>query len=160
VCSNPQFFKVVPLSRRFVYHYSFDGLGPARSLMLQEAWYRFGDVATAASTFTDAGPLASHFFLVDPDWVFSLKPSPSSSLSLSRSRSKGRTSSGNNDSAAAGLRQELARTMRGGDELVQAFQIFDRNGVSSRWLDWFMRAQPDLQFKYRWHEMLSVAPER
>lgn len=152
--------EVVPLSRRFVYHYSFDGLGPARTLLLHEAWRRFGDPATAASTFTNAGPLASHFFLVDPDWVFNLKPSPSSSSSLSSGSSRSSKSSNSASSAVAVVRQELARTMRGGDELVQAFQIFDRNGVSSRWLDWFMRAQPNLKFKYRWHEMLSVAPER
>jgi|AntAceMinimDraft_5_1070358.scaffolds.fasta_scaffold91513_1 hypothetical protein len=142
--------KVVPLSRRFVYHFSFDGLGPARTLLLQEAWYRFGDAATAAHAFTAAGPLATHFFLADPDWVLALSP-------LSPPPAASGPSSGG---AAAALRQELASAMDHGDALVLAFQIFDRNGASSRWLDWFLRAQPHLKFKYRWHEMLDVAPER
>ena len=41
-----------------VYLYAFDGLGPARSLLLAEAWHKYGDSAT-------------HFFIGDPDWVFS-----------------------------------------------------------------------------------------
>ena len=32
----------LPYDRRHVYHYTFDGLGPARTLLLSEAWQRFG----------------------------------------------------------------------------------------------------------------------
>jgi hypothetical protein len=51
----------LPWERRHVYHYSFDGLGPARTLLLSEAWDRFGATAT-------------HYFLADPDWRFDLAP--------------------------------------------------------------------------------------
>jgi hypothetical protein len=60
---------VLPLSsvsydRRHVYHYTFDGLGPARSLLLSEADAKFGHVAT-------------HYFIADPDWRFDLSPQQS-----------------------------------------------------------------------------------
>jgi hypothetical protein len=55
----------VPSHRRHVYHYTFDGLGPARSLLLSEAWSKFG-------------PDATHYFIADPDWKFSLQASPRS----------------------------------------------------------------------------------
>ena len=52
----------LPHDRRYVYHYTFDGLGPARTLLLGEAWHKFGSSAT-------------HFFIADPDWRFDLGPS-------------------------------------------------------------------------------------
>ena len=58
----------LPSDRRHVYHYTFDGLGPARTLLLGEAWARFGSGERAR-------PPATHFFLADPDWRFDLAQS-------------------------------------------------------------------------------------
>ena len=44
-----------PALRRFAFHYEFDGLGAARTLVLREAAHRF--------------PEATHALFVDPDWV-------------------------------------------------------------------------------------------
>lgn len=54
----------VPFDRRHVYHYTFDGLGPARSLLLSEADAKFGKIAT-------------HYFIADPDWRFDVAPQQS-----------------------------------------------------------------------------------
>jgi hypothetical protein len=58
------------------------------------------------------------------------------------------------------VRKDIGKSMKTSDELVMAFKIFDRNGASSRWLDWFVRARQGLKFKYRWHEMLDVPADQ
>ena len=122
---SPVPFSLVPRNRRHVFHYTFEGLGPGRSLLLQEAWDRFGRTV-------------SHYFFVDPDWRLNLVDGEALNF-------------------GAALRRELT-AIEHRNKLIFAFRIYDRNGHSQRWLDWFMRAEPGLSFKYRWHEALDVPP--
>lgn len=122
-------FSVVPRDRRHVFHYKFEGLGQGRSLLLSEAWQRFGRTVT-------------HYLLADPDWALSVAPQ---FANLPHSH------------FATALRMELTAEEARGKAIV-AFKIFDRNGNSERYLDWFLRAAKGLSFKYRWHEAL-VLPE-
>jgi hypothetical protein len=146
---------LVPRERRHVFHYAFDGLGPGRSLLLAEAWHRFRRTVT-------------HYFFADPDWRLDVAPhllgtTANSAATTRRRRNRGSSDSDSDsdDAFGAALRGELVKNQSedAPTPLVFAFKIFDRNGHSERWLDWFLRAREGLRFKYRWHESLDVPPE-
>ena len=93
---------------RWVFYFRFEDFGQGRSLVLREAWRKFGRSTT-------------HVLTIDPDW-------------------------------------DPVTLLKSDIDLMHdtfSFLVFDRNGMTTRNVNWLRRHEKGLKFKYRLHEVLE-----